>query len=250
MRSTSKLKTASLNAKTNRLVIIIDPPKNMPLSACLDWLKACRINLTTAYSQTGLIATIIHDRDVNEDGTAKLPHLHAFVETLEETTLSHRLKEVCEITGATKEQVSIDTSNSDFLQVQYLTHKNQPQKAQYPYEDIETNKPEELHQRYYQEYQEPVDPIKEALLSSQTLLQLVQTIGYQKANQLRGLFKDLHAENSLIANFHKLETDYLAIKQFATELMTELNLHLSGNESRLTNWRYWQEYADKLDLYF
>lgn len=249
MKSNEQQKT-SLRALADKVIIIIDPKENEPLNAQKEWLKACMTCIINCSTLGYFKATIIHDQDHNEKGEPKLVHLHAFLQDHEKRTLKEWLTLICEATGATKEQVSIDLTNNEFLQVQYLRHDRKEAKANYPTEAILTNDKTELEKRLNTEYVKPIDPIAEALKTCDTLTEFMANTDYMTANKYRGLFKDLHSERALISDYNRLQTDYLAIKQFATELLTALNLTLKDNACRLDNWRYWSEYADKLDLFF
>lgn len=202
------------------------------------------------YNGFEFVATIIHDKDILEDGTLKTLHCHAIIEPKEKgKTLKYWLDELTELLDIDKTQISIDNSNSEYLPVQYLTHKNDQSKAQYDYEAILTNDKAILEARYKQAYVKPIDPIQEALMKCNTLTELLEATDLQTTNKYRNLFKDLHQENLMIASYHELESQYKALQAFTIELLDTLALTLDNNKCRLDNWRYWTDKADKLDLY-
>lgn len=248
MKSNEQQKT-SLRALADKVIIIIDPEEKKPLIAQKEWLKACMTSVINCSTLGYFRASIIHDQDKHPNGEPKLIHMHAFLQSHEKQTLKEWLTTICEVTGAKKEQVSIDLTNNEYLQVQYLRHDRKEEKAKYDASLILTNDSEELTKRLNTEYVKPIDPVEEALKSCDTLTEFMANTDYLTANKFRGLFKDLHSERSIIADYHKLQTDYIALKKFLTDLMATLRLTLKDNSCRLDNWRYWSEWADKLDLY-
>lgn len=240
----NKQQKTSLNAQASRLVGFIDPDKKTPLTGQKDQLQAYKKSLLS-YNAFRLVATAIHDQDTNEDGEPKTTHLHFFIETKQEgLTLSHWLREMCELLGADRDQITLGTSNSEYLMVQYLTHKNAPEKHQYSRDIIESNNPEEIDRRYNLEYQEPKDPIQEALLNCETLTELMANLGPKTTNQFRGLFKDLHQERIQVMAYNQLESKYLELKHFTRDLME----HIILTKGRLIEINYWMDIAERLDV--
>lgn len=225
---TNKRQKQALNTKsTGRLGIIIDPKENEPLNAQVEYLKAC-CDALLSYSGFSFVATIIHDRDTNEDGTPKQIHAHAFLEHQEDgTTLAMWLTTICEIIKAKKEQVSIETTSNKILLVQYLRH-DRKDKEKYKTDEIRTTNEAELLERLNAQYVKPKSDdelIQEALLNSVNLTELMQTLGAKEANKYRGLFKDLHHDENNVwkANFEELAERHSQLIEFVNELMTEIN---------------------------
>ena len=245
----AKQQKASLQRKNDKVIIIIDPKEKEPLNAQKEYLKDIRDCIVNCNTLGYFKASIIHDRDIKEDGELKTIHLHAFLQDHEKHTLREWLDLIEETTGASEDQISIDETNSEILQVQYLRHDRKENKAKYEADEIATNDREELGRRLNEEYVKPVDPIQEALMSCKTLTEFMDMTDYLTANRLRGLFKDLHTERTQQIAYAELERNYHALQVFARELMETLNLTLKDNSCRLDNWRYWSDRADKLDLY-
>lgn len=238
-------KRQPLNTKAKgRICLIIDPKKGQPTSEARTYLQAVQQALSS-YSRFTFWATIIHDQDKEEDGTPKLIHVHAVLEFFDNgETLKDMLQEICELIDAEAEQVSIETSNNPYLIVQYLKHNGKPEKHQYDESLILTNDSQELANRLHQEYVKPVDPVQEAVKSSDTLMTLMDQIGLEKANKYRGLWKELHAESQLIASFQRLKDDYSRLQSFLRELFD----HLLLTGGRLEPLQFWLDEAERLDV--
>lgn len=145
------------------------------------------------------LATIIHDNDVMDNNQPKRPHLHAFVDFGKgnDKTINQALKHFSESLKIDKDQISIEGSNTDVLLVQYLTHQNHPEKAQYKAELITTNNRERLSTLLSMTYQPPVDTdklIEEALFKCRTLTDLINKVGVKDATKYRTTFNQIKDE--------------------------------------------------------
>lgn len=251
---TAKRQKQALNTKsTGRLGVIIDPKENTPLNAQIEYLKECQDALLS-YSGFSFVATILHDRDTNEDGTPKQLHIHAFLEHQEDgSTLATWLTTICELVKAKKEQVSIETSSNKILLLQYLRH-DRKDKVKYNTEEIKTTNEAELLERLNTQYVKPKsddDLIQEALLNSVNLTELMQTLGAKEANKYRGLYKDLHHdENDLWKrNYEELAERHATLIEFINELMTEINnVRQKDGKARLIRADYFLAKYDALDI--
>lgn len=77
-----------------------------------------------------------HDRDVKEDGSPKKPHYHLLVAYSNATTLNN-FKSLFEFCGMQKSDLHmVFLCNSGLGYFRYLTHKDNPEKAQYNDNDI------------------------------------------------------------------------------------------------------------------
>lgn len=73
----------------------------------------------------------IHDMDLKEDGSNKKPHFHLLVAYPNATTLNN-FKSLFEICGLQKSDLHmVEFCNSGIGYFRYLTHKDNPEKAQY-----------------------------------------------------------------------------------------------------------------------
>ena len=87
-------------------------------------------------------AFILHDRDYHEDGTLKTPHFHIYAETnASGKRLGTYLNEIAKGLGVNTLAVSIDKPTDKEACIQYLIHKNAPEKVQYNLEEVRTNIP-------------------------------------------------------------------------------------------------------------
>lgn len=78
----------------------------------------------------------IHDKDLKEDGSPKKPHFHLLVAYPNATTLNN-FKSLFEICGMQKSDLHmIEFCNSGVGYYRYLTHKDNPEKAQYEDSEI------------------------------------------------------------------------------------------------------------------
>lgn len=75
----------------------------------------------------------LHDKDVKEDGTPKKPHRHVLV-AFDGVKDVEQVRELFESVGG----VGCEPINSLYAQVRYLTHMDNPEKAQYSAVDVLT----------------------------------------------------------------------------------------------------------------
>ena len=251
---TSKRQKQALNTtSTGRLGVIIDPKENTPLNAQIEYLKTCQDALLS-YSGFSFVATILHDRDTNEDGTPKQAHIHAVMEHTEDgSTLATWLQTISELVNAKKEQISIETSSNKILLLQYLRH-DRKDKEHYSTDEIRTTDEAELLERLNTQYEKPKtdeELIQNALLNSVNLTELMTTLGVKEANKYRGLFKDIHNDTSDVwkRNFEELEKRHAQLIEFIDELMTEINkVRQSDGKARLIRADYFIAKYEALDL--
>lgn len=75
----------------------------------------------------------LHDSDIKEDGEKKKPHRHVLF-AFDGVKSKSQVKELCEKIGG----VGCEAINSLYAQVRYLTHLDNPEKAQYSALDVLT----------------------------------------------------------------------------------------------------------------
>jgi len=178
--------------------VVINAPKESPqivedLRAFEQLLQECK--------EYQFLATIIHDRDIMDNNQPKRPHLHAFVDFGRDNdkTINQALKSLAESLKIAKEQISIEGTYTDILLVQYLTHQNHPNKAQYRADEIKTNNRERLETILSTNYQPPVDTdklIEEALFECRTLTDLINKVGVKDATKYRTTFNQIKDEQN------------------------------------------------------
>lgn len=85
-------------------------------------------------SEMGVVGAIspLHDKDTNPDGTEKKPHYHIVIEFDGPTTYKHVHENICESVNGTIPKRVISLRGY----YRYLTHMDNPEKAQYDQNDV------------------------------------------------------------------------------------------------------------------
>lgn len=147
------------------------------------------------------VATIIHDKDKDENNYTKITHLHAYIEFANtKHTKKQLLEQLAGLLNIDPIRISIEPTNNGFLLVQYLTHKNDQEKHQYNLEDVLTNNEELLRIRYNQIYlsKEQRDAnLEYDIKTSKTMLEFLERQGVQNAKNYRNVFNDIKKEQRL-----------------------------------------------------
>lgn len=90
-----------------------------------------------------LYGFILHDKDMDEDGRIKTPHIH-FVADMKKrirvSTLINKIAKACDLDTMA---ITIDKYSSFEGSFQYLIHLNNPSKFHYGIEQVTTNVPED-----------------------------------------------------------------------------------------------------------
>lgn len=202
---------------------------NAPLEkASRETLEAYISTLQSYYSKT-FIASVIHDKDKHEDGASKTIHLHAFIDTPNKPTKKALLRELTELLGINEEQVGIRATNSRILLVQYLTHKNDKNKAPYSLEEVQTSNQEEFDKRFNEKYEKPqtetlLEILNRSLEEDPSYNHFCERVGFEMGHKFRSSFNQLREEKSY---------DYASLLEMNKELkkklqeQVDLNRHLA-----------------------
>ena len=92
-------------------------------------------------------AFILHDKDINElTGELKRPHIHIYVKTYNRTRRLTYLKLLSRNLEIDPNRITIINADNEILRIQYMIHKNNPDKYQYESDHIITNNPEYVNQ--------------------------------------------------------------------------------------------------------
>lgn len=227
-------KTTRGNAKSDKWLLVINAKEKASQDLIKEELKGFQ-SLLLNYNLFKYCFTIIHDKD-----PIKTIHCHCFIELYERLSKSDLLKEIAELLSCDKDQLSLEATNSDYLGVQYLTHKNQPNKEPYEFSDIKTNNQEALDNRYNQVYVDQDAKIKEALYSSDTMTDLLTKISLVEAKKYQSIWKDINNEkkNDLKALYKRLndKQEYLEeLYKLFNRFVTTCENALTQTEKRLIN---------------
>lgn len=198
-----------MNKQSDKWFLTINAPKEKPNRDILEGY----LSSVTSYFVEGFNASIIHDQDKEEDGKPKTIHLHCFIETPSKPTKKALLSDLKELLGINSDQVGIEATNSPILLVQYLTHQNHKEKAQYNEELIKTNDLTELSHRLHTKYEKT--KASQELLAIQTLQDLIDIKGVEYARKNKGLWKDLHEEQR---THYDLELELERANEYIQEL--------------------------------
>ena len=173
------------------------------------------------------VATIIHDKDITDNGEPKTIHMHAYIETNEKHTKKQFLNMLSELLQIDKQKISVDGTKSNVLMLQYLTHKNQPNKAQYEVDRIITNNKELLNERMNTKYktkEQKNNDLLADITNCNTILELAVKQGIDTANKYRNTFNQIKQEQ----------------KQDYQSLIEQINLYriILGKINKLLNEPY------------
>lgn len=120
---------ASLDTQTKYIRAVV----NFPISSSLPF--ACENLARRGYRY----ALIVHDSDIKDDGTLKTPHIHVVIEAQKRARLGTTLIRLADDFGVNENQVSVQSYDDFAFEVQYLIHKNNPEKFQYDKTAIKSN---------------------------------------------------------------------------------------------------------------
>lgn len=120
-------------AKINAIISLKDLDKSRIDSILEDLKKWCE-------QSTNLYAFILHNKDVLENGEIKTPHIHLVaIMKSNRKRLSTTLSDIAEFIDVNTLAISIDKMSDIVGSLQYLIHKNNPDKHHYEERDIITN---------------------------------------------------------------------------------------------------------------
>lgn len=121
------------NIQRNQWTVVLNVPDNLDIKVIYKNLETyCILEADNYYR-------IIHDKDFNENGELKTPHIHLVVELktrVRFTTMLSRLSYHCKVP---ENCISLQDIKNISKIVQYLTHKNDSSKYQYNDEEVDTN---------------------------------------------------------------------------------------------------------------
>lgn len=180
---------ASLATKTKKLngIISLKGFKDEQLTLFKDKLKEYLTNICDIY------AFIVHDKDILEDGTFKTLHIH-FVADLKVTCrLSTTINSISTALTVDPFSITLDKYSSFEGSIQYLIHKNNPEKAQYKQSDIISNiSSDDLGNYLDAEHTAfDLDQWIKIISTASTLTEVIKGIGISYYNMYRNTICDL-----------------------------------------------------------
>lgn len=150
------------------------------------------------------VASIIHDKDLTEQGELKQIHLHAFIELPKKHTKKQALTLLSELLDIPTTQISLTPDNNGYLLVQYLTHKNQPNKTKYDFKDIRTNNAKLLQSRYNQKYVNQAERqanLETDLKACLSFVEFLELQGVENAKKYQSVFNQVKKEQKQDLDF-------------------------------------------------
>ena len=145
------------------------------LKKLIDYYKGCKCYL------------IMHDKDTNEDGELKTPHIHCVLALENRRSKENILNDI-----STSLKIPLNCVSADdckFIQgaVRYLIHYDNSDKYQYSLEDIKTN--DDKYNRYFLDFDEYIQ-------ECDSTKDVVKLFGAEKANKFLKLILQLQEERN------------------------------------------------------
>lgn len=187
-----------LDNKSKKVGIVLNPEKGNK-AFYVETLNALDAWLADAAEE---YAYIIHDLDVTEDGEAKQTHIHLFVELKVCQRMYTTLNKLADALDFENEQISIEKCTDAPALIQYLIHKNNPEKHQYRADQIKTSLSEEDLKAILACDCEglSLSRIVSICATSYNLVQVIEKIGLQRYQHWRNVvldvWKDCHERKS------------------------------------------------------
>lgn len=155
--------------------------KMAQMKVCFEGLEASRF------------AFILHDRDTDEDDKLKTPHIHFYLNTRKAIRISTMINSISSSLDVSPFAVSCQGCSSENSVVQYLIHKNDPLKFQYPMEEVINNFGEGELQLVMEskEKEFSFDYLCTLCASSDSLLEVIQAVGLSRYHGYRNTILDI-----------------------------------------------------------
>lgn len=140
-------------------------------------------------------AFILHNQDFSDDGSLATPHLHFVFKSKKRHALSWFMNRIADKLEVSVMAVSIDSYSSFDGCVQYLVHKNNPDKYQYPDDWIHSNLPRDELRLILESTNTGVDfdSWLDLCKRSRSLLDVIQAVSIPIYNLYQRTIKDMFA---------------------------------------------------------
>lgn len=179
----------TLDTKAKKVAMVIDPPigaETFPPDFYVDlnqWL----------IENTDIYAYILHDLDILETGEAKRAHIHVYFEGKTCRRLLANLNDLAKCLHYNNDQISIEKATSIEGCIQYMIHKNTPEKHQYDRKEIVTNLTDDQIDGIMsrQTTQVSLSAFMSAIIASNNKYQLIERVGLDVYKEYRLVLLDL-----------------------------------------------------------
>lgn len=184
----------SLTTQATKVFICIDFPKTE------NGFFLGAYNLYDLYESLSLymfaFAFVIHDKDINEDGELKTPHIHLFIRASKRHQLKYFLYLVADILHCNENLISIKVADCEEGCIQYLTHKNNPDKFQYDKKLIKHNYNADMFDELYDMEVLPKMTGKDLIdmCRSHSKLELIQMLGPSRYQLMSRVIDNIYNE--------------------------------------------------------
>ena len=236
------------NIKSKQWLLVINTDTNKKAPNDYESLKGY-LSVITNSNYFSFVSSIIHDKDILENGENKRIHSHSFIELHEKTTKKALLDTLSNMLDINITCLSLEPTNNDFLGIQYLTHKNDTSKHQYDYDLIITNDIDKLSKRYNQTYKTETDLTQE-IFNCKTLTELIENTSLNFANSHRAIFNQIKQEQEInvkeimLLN-RELNQENIDIRKSYLDMMNDykrlldtIENALKENEKNLINFKH------------
>lgn len=181
-----------------------EPPKKSKYFCCILYPDSTTYdtdNVIKALAEEHLTFAVspLHDRDIEDNGTAKKPHFHLLVAFSSATTLSNIRGwfKACGMPESDLHSVRVCASGVGYFR--YLTHKDNPEKVQYDFKDIRVfNDSDYLFKKFSKTASEKIDDLVRIfqIVDELNTISFHNLIQYLMLNE-RELFKMLTSSSAL-----------------------------------------------------
>jgi len=158
----------------------------------------------------------VHDKDTDDDGVFKTPHIHLYIDAMKRHQLKYYIYLLADLLNVPEYLISVKPADSEAGCIQYLTHKIAPQKYQYSLDGVHHNYNKELFDELYNADVRPSLSVEELidLCRTHSKLELIKILGLSRYNlyskTINEIYKEVRLENlrvkrnNNITNIHNI----------------------------------------------
>lgn len=147
---------------------------------------------------------IWHLLDTHDDGSAKTEHIHFVAILPKKKRVGTFIREISKACNVSREAVTCEPMGNYVLSVQYLIHKNNKEKYQYPLDDVMSSLDVDDLKEVMESDGEmfDIDTLINIVASCDTKTQIMQQIGLGKYRAYRPVINDIFEECHLITDMN------------------------------------------------